>query len=102
MICGRHVVPFIIERSWLEWRCAGMQINVSQLLKAPIGTTREYEVDSTVNLADGGRECPVQGKIKLIRTQRGILVRAILDTEIDLNCSRCLSQFRCPLSLEFE
>ena len=79
-----------------------MEINVSQLLKAPIGTTREYDMDSTVDIADDGNECPVQGKNKLIRTQRGILVRATLNTGVGLTCSRCLSPFRCPLSLAFE
>lgn len=79
-----------------------MEINVSQLLKAPIGTIREYDMDSTAAIADDGKECPVQGKVKFIRTQRGILVRATLNTEVDLACSRCLSRFRCPLSLDFE
>ncbi|MFC1930004.1 DUF177 domain-containing protein [Chloroflexota bacterium] len=79
-----------------------MEINVSQLLKAPVGTTREYDMDSTVDIADDGNGCLVQGKIKLIRTQRGILVRAALSTGVALTCGRCLSLFRCPLSLDFE
>ena len=79
-----------------------MEINVSQLLKAPVGTTREYDMDSTVDIADDGNGCLVQGKIKLIRTQRGILVKATLNTGVDLTCGRCLSLFRCPLSLDFE
>ncbi|MFH1651888.1 MAG: DUF177 domain-containing protein [Chloroflexota bacterium] len=77
-----------------------MQINVSQLLKATTGTTREYEVDETGDEGDAG--IPLKGMVHLTRTPRGILVKAKLDTMIDLNCSRCLTKFRHPLRLDFE
>jgi uncharacterized protein len=77
-----------------------IQINVAQLLKEPVGSTRSYEVDDSVKIADDDRV--VKGQVNMIRTNRGILVTAALNTEIELTCSRCLAEFICPLSLEIE
>ena len=77
-----------------------MQINVSQLLKEAIGSAREYEVNETINVAGGG--CEVQGEVKLVRTDRGIMVKGKLQTVVEVTCSRCLSLFNCPLVLNIE
>ena len=74
-----------------------MQINVSQLLKEPIGATRDYKVSEIVDVTGDGRM--VQGEVKLLRTHRGILVRGVLRTEVELTCSRCLSPFNFPVTL---
>jgi len=77
-----------------------MQLNVSQLLKASIGSIRSYEVSETVDITGGGSM--VEGKVRLMRTDRGILVKGTLHTEIEVTCSRCLSLFSCPLALNIE
>ena len=77
-----------------------MQINVSQQLKAPAGTIRDYKVNEAVNIAGGSSV--VQGKLKLMRTGRGILAKATLHTEVKLTCSRCLTSFSYPLTLNIE
>jgi len=77
-----------------------MQINVSQQLKAPIGSRRSYEVSEIINIAGGSSM--VQGKVGLMRTHRGILVKGTLHTEVEVTCSRCLSLFSCPLALSIE
>jgi uncharacterized protein len=77
-----------------------IQINVAQLLKEPIGSTRAYEVDDAVEIADSNRA--IKGQVNLIRTNRGILVKGALNTEMELTCSRCLTEFVCPLRLELE
>jgi len=77
-----------------------MQINVSQLLMEAIGSIREYEVNETVDVAGGGHV--VQGEVKLVRTDRGILVKGTLQTVIEVTCGRCLSFFNCPLALNIE
>jgi uncharacterized protein len=77
-----------------------MRINVSQLLKEPIGSVRDYEVSEAVDIAGGSRQ--VRGEVRLIRTNRGILAKAGLNTEIEATCSRCLSVFDCPLRLNVE
>jgi uncharacterized protein len=78
-----------------------MQINVSQLMQEPIGATREYQLDETLTL-ENGDNCRVRGDCRLLRTQRSILVKCRLDTEVELTCSRCLGAFRRPLRLKFE
>ncbi len=45
---------------------------------------------------------PVLGEVKLIRTQRGVLVLGVFHTEVELECSRCLTDFRFPLKVNFE
>ena len=79
-----------------------MQIKVSQLLKEPIGSSRNCEVSETIDAtgADGGRK--VDGEVRLLRTHRGILVKGELQTKVELTCSRCLSLFHFPVRINFE
>jgi len=77
-----------------------MRINVSQQLKASIGSIRNYEVNGIVDITGG--ESMVQGRVRLMRTDRGILVKGTLHAEVEVTCSRCLSLFGCPLTLNIE
>ena len=77
-----------------------IQINVSQLLKDPIGTTRSYQVAETVDIA--GSKSTVQGEVELVRTDRGILVKGTLQGMIEVTCSRCLNLFSSHLALNIE
>ena len=77
-----------------------MRINVSQQLKASIGSIRNYESSEIVDIAGGSSM--VQGEVKLMRTDRGILVKGTLHTEVEVTCSRCLGLFSCPLTLNIE
>ncbi len=76
------------------------QFNVSQLLKAPLGTVREYELDDDVDIGD--EAAYVHGGVTLLRTNRGILVTGRLETGIAQTCSRCLNEYKQPLSLDIE
>lgn len=77
-----------------------MQINVSQLLKESIGSTRDYEVSEAVDITDDNSL--VNGKVKLTHTDRGILVKGTLHTSVEATCSRCLNLFSYPLALNIE
>jgi len=77
-----------------------MQINVSQLLKESIGSTRDYEVSEAVDIIDSNSL--VQGEVRLTHTDRGILAKGTLCTEVEATCSRCLNLFGCPLTLTIE
>jgi uncharacterized protein len=79
-----------------------MEINVAQLLKEPIGSCRRYKVDETIDIAEDKLDRRISGEISLIRTQRGVLVRGDLRSELELTCSRCLSRFARPLKISFE
>jgi len=61
---------------------------------------RNYGVSEVVSIAGG--DSMVEGKVRLVRTDRGILARARLYTEVEVTCSRCLSLFNYPLALNIE
>lgn len=79
-----------------------MQINVSQLLKEAIGSVRNYELSGIADITGDGSGSMVNGKVKLLRTNRSILVRAALRTKVKISCSRCLNLFSYPLELNIE
>jgi uncharacterized protein len=79
-----------------------MELNVSTLLQESIGSTREYKFDEAVDITGDGKEQRVQGDCRLLRTGRGILVNCSMDSEVELTCGRCLTQFRYPVKIRFE
>jgi uncharacterized protein len=79
-----------------------MDMNVSQLLRDPVGSTRDYAIDETIDITGDGKRHKVQGTCNLMRLQQSILVKCNLDTEVELTCSRCLGKFRQPLKIKFE
>jgi uncharacterized protein len=72
--------------------------NVSQLLQEPIGTTRQQEVDTEIEIA--GEMSAVRGEVTLTRTDRGILAQGKIETSIGLNCSRCLTRSKLTAELD--
>lgn len=96
------MAPSIIKRVALaEVVSTMMQMDVSQLLKEPIGSLRDYEVSGTVDLIDNGSS-KVKGEVHLTRTGSSILVKGRLYTEVELTCARCLNLFSNPLVLDIE
>ncbi len=77
-----------------------MQINVSQQLKASIGEVRRYEINGTAAIED--KDIDIIGKVRLTRTDNGILVEGKLASTINLTCGRCLSEFGHDLNLTIE
>ncbi|MFC1892667.1 DUF177 domain-containing protein [Chloroflexota bacterium] len=96
------VAGFAYNRLVVVTLGAVVQINVAQLLKEPIGSTRNYEVNGVVDVAASGVDSTVQGEVSLVRTDRGILVKGTLNTEVEVICGRCLSLFRYPLMLNIQ
>jgi uncharacterized protein len=78
----------------------GLEINVAQLLKAPVGTQRDYELSGDVDIE--GCQSMAEGQVDLVRTDRSILTRAVFQLAVEATCSRCLGTYRCPLHLKFE
>ena len=79
-----------------------MNYNVSQLLKEPTGSEREFNVnegefrdsDYTVDYA--------AGSVRMVRTHQGIWVQGRLTVRLAQDCSRCLADFRQTLELELD
>lgn len=78
-----------------------MLFNVSGLEQEGIGATREYELDGVIQ-TEGRAPEPVAGQVELLRTKRGVLVRAHLRLVDPEDCSRCLKPLQETLPIEFE
>lgn len=78
-----------------------LQLNVSQMLKGPIGEARIIAVDDNIAL-EGRPASPVKGEARLMRTNRSILVHAEATTEVALECARCLTSYDCPVLVQFD
>jgi uncharacterized protein len=99
--------------------------NVAQLLKEPVGATRNGEVTAGLFrlLPDLAREGPpeevldsalaesgaraagepvLRGPVRLMRMQGGVLVQGRLRGTVTLTCSRCLDPVNVPLDVEVE
>ena len=55
-----------------------MQINVAQLLRAAIGSGRDYDIKQVIDITGDGVSGLVEGRVGLLRTDRGILVKGPL------------------------
>ncbi len=79
-----------------------MDMNVSQLLREPIGSTREYDIDEVIDITgEGKNKNRIQGHCNMLRTQRSILVKCTLNTEVELICNRCATSYQQPLKIKF-
>ena len=78
--------------------------NVAGLLGEEAGSTRDYEVAGvTIDLGDDLRQAdPIEGHVRLARTNRGLLVIADLTTTLQAECSRCLREIEVPIDIFIE
>jgi uncharacterized protein len=76
----------------------------SRLLQDSAGATRTYQVSGvTIDPGEGLRLAdPIEGRVELARTNRGLFVRARFTTSLEAECSRCLREIEVPLELEVE
>ena len=74
-------------------------IDVTQLLKEPVGCSQSYDISGVIDEEVTGF---VEGKAKLIHISQGVLVQCKLSTEVKLICSRCLATFLLPISYTAE
>jgi uncharacterized protein len=80
-----------------------LRYNVATLLREPIGSTREYEIDDRVLIEDGEPAThAVTGRVDLLRTLQGVLVAAHVRGAARKPCSRCLQDTELPLELRVE
>jgi uncharacterized protein len=78
-----------------------MLFNISGLIQEGIGATREYDLDGVLESPERDPE-PVTGRVEMLRTDRGVLVRAQLRLVEPETCSRCLNPLQETLPIAFE
>jgi uncharacterized protein len=78
-----------------------MLYNVSGLIQAGMGASRTFEINDSVAIEGRGSE-HAAGKVELVRTKNGILVRAHLHLVEPEACSRCLKPVEETVRIDFE
>lgn len=83
---------------------APLTFPLASLLAEPPGTVRTYDIHGvTIPLPDDLRLAgPIEGQVELTRTNRGVLLRADLDTVIEASCSRCLRDIEVPIDVALD
>ena len=78
--------------------------NVSGLLAEDPGAVRDYAVEGvTIDLGDDLHlASPIDGRVHLARTNRGLLVGADFSTSLTMECVRCLREIEVPITVEIE
>jgi uncharacterized protein len=78
--------------------------NVAGLLTDDPGADRVIDIDDvTLDLAEDLRlAAPLSGRVRLLRTNRGILAHADLHGALQLECSRCLREIEHPIEIRFQ
>jgi uncharacterized protein len=81
-----------------------MRFNVAQLLKSPAGASREYVLDEDIAGIDPDLDAlaPITGKVRLVRTNDGILVTGHIRTVVRVPCRRCLMPASAPVEVNLE
>jgi uncharacterized protein len=75
--------------------------NVAGLLGDDVGAQRTFAIeDVTIDLPDGLTLAdPINGQVRFLRTNRGILADATLSSALAAECARCLRPVRVPIDL---
>jgi uncharacterized protein len=81
-----------------------MIFNVAQLMKAPVGTSLvndfhedDIQLDDDIHVVG-----PLDGHVRMRRTNQGLLVDGWVDLTLELQCNRCLKEFEQPMHVTFE
>lgn len=79
-----------------------MIFNVLRELRQGIGAINEYELAEPRVVADDLRITGLQGTVRFLRTDRGLLARVRATGREDAECSRCLKPVQAPVEVDFE
>jgi uncharacterized protein len=81
-----------------------MIYNVAQLMKAPVGASQVNDFHEEDFQAGDGLTVvgPLDGHVRMRRTNQGLLVDGHVDLTLQLECDRCLKTFEQPMHVSFE
>lgn len=77
-----------------------MQINVAQLLKEGVGSTRSFAFDDELQI--DGSQVKLHADLTLVHLKQSVLVKGIVNARTRQTCSRCLQEFDLSLALRIE
>lgn len=78
--------------------------NVAQLLKAPVGSSIAYDLhEDDVQLDEDIKVVgPLNGHVRMRRTNQGLLLDGWVELTLELSCTRCLKTLEQPMHVNFE
>jgi len=78
--------------------------NVAGLLGEGVGAVRDYVFENvSIDLGEDLQLAePIEGRVHLSRTNRGLLVDADITTSLATECSRCLREMTVPIAVEIQ
>lgn len=81
-----------------------MLFNVAQLMKSAVGTSfiADFQEDEPNLDTDLKVVSPINGHVRMRRTNQGLLVDGWVDLTLELACTRCLKDFKQPMHVKFE
>lgn len=79
-----------------------MYLNVSQLLREPIGSVRRFDVSEDISGRVASETLTLKGFVTLLRTDRGVWVSGELESNPRCECSRCLRSFEETFVIKME
>jgi uncharacterized protein len=79
-----------------------VRFDVSALSGAPVGTALALDVDAGPQSLTDLEVDFFRGTARVTRVQGGLLVQGTVESQLELECVRCLEPFILPLALELE
>jgi uncharacterized protein len=81
-----------------------MIFNVAQLMKSPVGTALNYDIDEENVRLDEDLTVigPIVGHVRLRRINQGLLADGWVDLTLEFECTRCLKHFEQQMHVLFE
>jgi uncharacterized protein len=93
-----------VEVNQRKMKMESMIFNVAQLMKAPVGTSlvndfheEDIQLDDDIEVIG-----PIDGHVRMRRTNQGLLVDGWVELTLELSCNRCLKTFEQPMHVDFE
>jgi uncharacterized protein len=79
-----------------------LQFDLTNLSGARLGERLSFSLDEGPQQFDDIRVAFLRGWVRFTRVERGILIEASLNTQIEVECVRCLDPIPQPVKLEVE
>lgn len=74
--------------------------DVTSLLKAPLGKSLTLDIDTGPEVLDDLEVDYLRGSVRVLRVERGVFVDGTVESQLRLECVRCLEPFAFPVTLE--
>jgi len=74
--------------------------DVSSLVRAPLGKSLTLDIDTGPRVLDDLEVDYLRGSVHVVRVEKGVFVEGTVESQLRLECVRCLESFTFPVTLE--